>query len=79
MANKALLRKPAVLALTGISASTFYQRIKDGLFTSPIKIGVRLSAWPANEVEDLILAIIAGRTDDEIRDVVKRLEAARKS
>nr|WP_315245989.1 AlpA family phage regulatory protein [uncultured Albidiferax sp.] len=76
--DNALLRKPAVLSLIGISASTFYQRIKDGLFTSPIKIGVRLSGWRASEVRQLNGALIAGQADDEIRELVKRLEQDRK-
>ncbi|MDB5846352.1 MAG: phage transcriptional regulator, AlpA, partial [Rhodoferax sp.] len=75
----ALLRKPAVLSLTGMGATTLYDRIKKGLFTSPIKIGVRLSGWLAREVAELNRALAAGKTEDEIRAIVKDLEAARKA
>ena len=35
--------------------------------------------WPANEVNELIAARIAGRNDEEIRDLVTNLETNRKS
>jgi arylsulfatase A-like enzyme len=38
-----------------------------------------LLGWPEHEVDALNAARIAGQSDDEIRDFVTRLEAARKS
>jgi prophage regulatory protein len=35
--------------------------------------------WPANEVAALNAARIAGKSDDEIRQLVRKLEAARKA
>ena len=37
----------------------------------------RAVGWPADEVSDLIAARIAGQSDEEIRELVRRLEAAR--
>jgi len=72
-----------LLSLFAVSAArrneakaTTYQRIKQGLLTKPVKLG-RSSAWPENEVETINAAIIAGKSDDEIRTLVKKLEAAR--
>ena len=61
----------------GLARSTLYERISDGLWTRPVKLGARASAWPSHEVTALNAARIAGKPDDEIRELVKRLEADR--
>lgn len=71
------LRLPDVLRHRGDKKSSTYQAIADGLFTPPIKIGPRASAWPDHEVEAIARARIAGKTEDEIRALVARLVAAR--
>jgi len=68
-----LSRKPILLKGFGISKSTLHNRINDGLITPPISIGGRAVAWPSNEVESLIYAQIAGKTPNEIRQLVKVL------
>lgn len=74
-----LLRLPAVKAESGASRSTIYLRIQQGLWTKPVKLGPRSVAWPASEVAALNAARIAGMADTEIRALVAKLEAARKS
>jgi prophage regulatory protein len=74
-----LLRLPTVKAETGASRSTIYLRIQQGLWPKPVKLGPRSVAWPASEVAALNAARIAGMVDAEIRALVTRLEAARKS
>lgn len=74
-----MLRLPAVLERRGKKRSSHYNDIKRGLFTRPVSIGPRQRAWPEGEVETLNAVCIAGKTDDEIRVVVSRLEAARKA
>jgi prophage regulatory protein len=64
---------------SGHSRSTLYARIAQGLWTKPVKLGLRSSAWPDDEVAALNAARIAGKTDDEIRPLVVQLEAARKA
>lgn len=73
-----ILRLPAVKAETGNSRSTHYLRIAQGLFTKPVSLGPRTVGWPANEVSEINTARIAGKTDEEIRALVVKLEAARK-
>jgi prophage regulatory protein len=53
--------------------------IQQGLFTHPVQIGLRAVGWPATELAMLNAARIAGKTDDEIRALVAKLEAARKA
>jgi len=74
-----LLRLPSVKSETGASRSTIYLRIQQGLWPKPVKLGPRSVAWPASEVAALNAARIAGMVDAEIRALVTRLEAARKS
>lgn len=74
-----LLRLPRVLACKGSSRSTLYAHIDQGLWTRPVRLGARAVGWPADEVEALNAARIAGKSDEEIRDLVTKLEAARKA
>jgi len=68
---------PLVKQATGESDSTIYRKIQKQLFTSPVKIGGRKVAWPANEIQALINARIAGKTEDEIKKLVQELELKR--
>ena len=74
----ALLRTPDVCAVTGMARPTLYQKMAEGLFPRPIKLGEKSSAWPAFEVSRLCAARIAGKSDDEIRALVVELTEARK-
>lgn len=76
---QAILRLPAVRAESGASRSTIYLRIQQGLWPKPVRLGPRSVGWPANEVAAINSARIAGMTDDQIRAVVIKLEAARKN
>ena len=72
-----LLRLPAVIAESGLSRSTIYNRIKEGLWPKQVSLGERASGWPASEVAALNAARIANKSDEEIRQLVVRLATAR--
>ena len=72
-------RLPAVRSDSGLSRSTIYLRIADGLWPRPVRLGARAVGWPSSEVTAMIGARIAGKTDEEIRQLVRALETARKS
>jgi prophage regulatory protein len=74
-----ILRLPAVQSQRGEAKATVYLRIKQGLFTKPVKLGGRTSGWPETEVAVINAARIAGKSDEEIRALVKELHAARTS
>ena len=76
---QAILRLPAVKAESGASRSTIYLRIQQGLWPKPVRLGPRSVGWPASEVAAINTARIAGMTDSEIRNLVIKLEAARKT
>ncbi len=74
-----ILRLPAVKSESGLSRSTIYLRIAQGLWTKPVNLGARAVGWPSSEIAAINTARIAGKTDDEIRELVVKLEAARKA
>jgi len=74
-----ILRLPAVLADTGLSRSTIYLRIAQGVFTHPVSLGARAVGWPAHEVRTINAARIAGKSEAEVRELVRSLELARKA
>lgn len=74
-----ILRLPAVKSESGLSRSTIYLRIVQGLWTKPISLGARAVGWPSSEVAAINAARIAGKSDEEIRALVKKLESVRKA
>jgi len=73
-----ILRMPAIKAETGYrSHASIYTSIKNGTFTKPVMIGERSVGWPDHEVKSIVVARIAGQSDDQIRDLVTRLHAKR--
>ena len=73
-----ILRMPAVKAETGHrSHASIYTAIKAGLFTTSIAIGPRSVGWVDYEVSAINKARIAGQSDAQIRELVKRLHANR--
>ena len=60
---KKILRKPAVVAMTGYSNSTLYTKIAAGLFPAPIKLDPegRASGWIEEEIVAIQQQAIARR------------------
>ena len=59
------------------SNSSVYAQVADGTLSPPIKIGTRSSGWVEGEVDAVIAARIAGKTNDEIRILVRELVSKR--
>lgn len=73
-----IIRKPELKEKMGLgSNSTVYAHVEEGTLTPPVKIGLRASGWPENEADAINAARIAGKTDDEIKDLVRNLVAKR--
>lgn len=73
-----ILRLPAVIDRYGKSRSTIYDEVSRGLIPQPVSLGGRAIGWPESEIDALIRARIAGRTDDDIRLLVTEMLEARK-
>ncbi|TAG47996.1 MAG: AlpA family transcriptional regulator [Betaproteobacteria bacterium] len=63
--RETLLRKREVLRITGLSNSTFYNRIKDGVIPRGVPIGPRLKGWPASEIDAYVQSCIALRNSQQ--------------
>jgi len=73
-----LLRLPRVGSSTGVSRSSTYRRISQGLFPPPVPLGGgRSVGWPAREVAAINEARIAGWSDAKMRALVAELVAQR--
>ncbi|HOL65706.1 MAG TPA: AlpA family phage regulatory protein [Accumulibacter sp.] len=44
-ANERIIRLPEVLGMVGMKKSAVYDKLKDGSFPAPLKLG-RMSGWP---------------------------------
>lgn len=78
MTNK-LLRLPHVLELRGKSRSAHYDDIQKGLMTPPVNLGGRSVGWPEREISAINAALIAGKSESEVKKLVRKLVSDRKS
>ena len=72
-----LVRLPALIQMLGLSRSSIYGHIAQGLLTSPVRLGPRASGWPTAEIEAILDARIAGKTGPQIQEIVRSLIASR--
>jgi prophage regulatory protein len=73
-----ILRLPEVKRVLGHRAdASVYNAIRAGLFTAGVAIGQRARGWPDYEIDAINAARVAGKSDDEIRELVKALHAKR--
>ncbi len=75
--SDSLIRIKEVEARIGIKKSMLYDHIKKGLIVGAIRIGDRAVAFLSSEIDAIVAARIAGKSDDEIRELVKTLTAKR--
>lgn len=61
------------------SRSSHFRDIENGLCTTPIRVGPRSVAWLRYELEMLRSAVIGGKTEFEIRSLVRELHRRRKA
>ena len=62
---------------TGLSKSSIYERIKQGLLPPPVRIAAQAVGWPSDEICKIVAAQIAGHSDDIIKALVCQLVADR--
>ncbi|MEI8645041.1 AlpA family phage regulatory protein [Pseudoalteromonas sp. Hal056] len=72
-----IIRRPEVLNKTGWSKSTLYNRLNEGLFPSPISLGSRTVGFVESECNKIIQAMIAGYSEQQLKDLVHDLVANR--
>lgn len=77
--NVSIIRQSEVLQLRGRRRSSNYEDERNGLITPRVKIGPRAVGWPAHEIHAINSARVAGKSDDEIRALVRALVEARRA
>lgn len=70
-------RRPEARSQFGVSNSTFYEWIKLGLMVPGVALGHRSVGYASHELDAIAAARIAGKSEDEIRTLVRNLIAAR--
>jgi len=77
--TRQLLRMPDVVKTIGRPKPSIYLMISRGLFPKPVHLSARVSAWPSDEVDAVVAAFVAGRSEEQIKELVKTLEQTRKA
>jgi len=76
--TRRLIRGPEVRSQVGLSNSTIYNKIKEGTFPKPIKIGERAKAWDSFAVDEWVEEKIknaerAAASNDSAGNVSKKI------
>lgn len=74
-----LLKLKDVENKTGLKKSTIYYKIQKGTFPQPVKPAASASVWPEHEVDRVIMAWVAGASEEEIKKLVERIHIQRKN
>jgi prophage regulatory protein len=62
------IRLHELTAVTGMSRSTIYNRMKDGSFPRSYQLGARLVAWLEKDVESWMASKVEGSKWNEVKD-----------
>lgn len=79
MSYPRIVRRPEVLEFLQISRSNLYDKINKGLWPKPLSLGARAVGFLSTENEKVLSAMIAGHSEEEIKELVQSLMTARKS
>ena len=58
---KRFIRLPEVISRTGYRRTSIYEKIAEGTFPAPIKLGPRAVAWVSEEIDKWMDARVAER------------------
>lgn len=72
-----IIRLPEVLSLTGLSKSTVYSRIKEGVFPPSFSLGGKASGWLEGEILACNAFQSTGCSNKELKGFIQMLVAGR--
>jgi len=75
--NTKFIRLITAMELSGLKRATLYNHISKEIFPSQIKISERGVAWVESEIIEVNQARIAGKSDSEIKELIKQQEVQR--
>lgn len=73
-----MVRRPECCKTLGKGRTAFYNDINNGLFPPPVYVTSRTVAWPSYELNAVMNARIAGKPEEEIKELVTELIALRR-
>lgn len=68
-----IIRKPEIRLITGLSTTSQFEQIRDGLLPKYINLGAKSVGLFEHEALAIVTARAAGKSNDEIREIVKAL------
>ncbi|MDO6839485.1 AlpA family phage regulatory protein [Paraglaciecola chathamensis] len=71
--NLRVIRKPEVCNLAGMSNTSLFEQTRAGIFPPPISLGARAVGFFMHEVQAILAARSVGKSDDDIKLIVKAL------
>ena len=71
--------KDACRQLGGMGLSTLYAHMDRGLFVKPVALSRRFVVFPQDDVTAIINARLAGKSDEDVRQLVAELMAKRRA
>lgn len=72
-----LIRQATAEKQLGIGRTLYRNKVKEGLIPPPIKLGNRAVAYCQSEINATIAVMIAGYSDEQIKQFVRKLVAKR--
>lgn len=75
--NIQIIKQPQLLKQFAFSKSTLFTQINQGLMPKPISLGSRAVGYLQHEVDSVLSARIAGKNNEQIKELVKSLMAKR--
>lgn len=60
-----ILRKPEVIARTGLSKSTIYALVRDKKLKAPIQLGARAVGWLESDIEEFLASRVKASRPNE--------------
>lgn len=72
-----LIRQPEMERRLGHKRSSTFRKIAAGLLPPPVRLGPNSKAWGEHEIDAIAAALLAGKSDAELRELVQRIVAAR--
>lgn len=71
--------KDACRQLGGMGLSTLYAHVDRGLFVKPVALSRRFVVFPQDEITAILNARLAGKTDEDVRQLVAELMEKRRA
>lgn len=73
-----IIKLSEVIALTKLSKTSVYERVKDKRMAPPFSLGGRSAGYYEHEVHGVLAAMAAGYSNEQLRKIVKSMIQKRK-